>query len=172
MFLFFPLTIREAAAASLVFNCNTCNTKTPGSSTCLSVDACDGLLCCFRHLWMEQQSHTDTDSSFIHVLKSMLLLVWIFFFPLIFSYASPHSILYISPKNRLKELCPKECVYKLPINTLTHALMHSHARTPTVYIPLFPLCRRSRQYLSDTLPPLSLVEARLAQVSVAKTNEN
>ena len=50
--------------------------------------------------------------------------------------------------------------------------MHAHTRTPTVYIPLFPLCRRSRQYLSDTLPPLSLVEARLAQVSVAKTNKN
>lgn len=38
--------------------------------------------------------------------------------------------LYISPKNRLKELCPKECVYKSPINTRTHAPMHAntHAR--------------------------------------------
>lgn len=113
---------------------------------------------------MEQQSHTDTDSSFIHVLKSIHLLV--------FFLCQSTQHLYISPKNRLKELCPKECVYKLPINTLTHALMHAHTRTPTVYIPLFPLCRRSRQYLSDTLPPLSLVEARLAQVSVAKNKQN
>lgn len=52
--------------------------------------------------------------------------------------------LYISPKNRLKELCPKECVYKLPIDTLTQALMHANTRTPTVYVPSFPLCRRSR----------------------------
>lgn len=50
--------------------------------------------------------------------------------------------------------------------------MHARTRTPTVYIPLFPLCRWSRQYLSDTLPPLSLVEARLAQVSVAKNKQN
>lgn len=112
---------------------------------------------------MEQQSHTSTDSSLIHVLKSIRLLV--------FFLCQSTQHLYISPKNRLKERCPKECVYKLPINTLTHALMHAHTRTPTVYIPLFPLCRRSRQYLSDTLPPLSLVEARLAQVSVAKTNK-
>lgn len=113
---------------------------------------------------MEQQSHTDTDGSFIHVLKPIHLLVF-------FCLCQSTQHLYISPKNRLKELCPKECVYKLPINTLTHALMHAHTRTPTVYIPSFPLCRRSRQYLSDALPPLSLVEARLAQVSVAKTNK-
>lgn len=92
---------------------------------------------------MEQQSHTDTDSSFIHVLKTDTSASFLFFFSL--PVQTQH--LYISPKNRLKELCPKECVYKLPINTLTHALMHAHTRTPTVYIPLFPLCRRSRQYV-------------------------
>lgn len=72
---------------------------------------------------MEQQSHTDTDSSFIHVLKSIHLLV--------FFLCQSTQHLYISPKNRLKERCPKECVYKLPINTQTPALMHAHTRTHT-----------------------------------------
>lgn len=74
---------------------------------------------------MEQQSHTDTDSSLIHVLKSIHLL---FFFLCQFT-----QHLYISPKNRLKELCPKECVYKLPINTLTQALMHANTHANSVH---------------------------------------
>lgn len=117
-------------ADSADFNCNTCNTKTPGSSTCqlmVSSVASD--------IFEWNNNHTDTDSSFILVLKPIHLLVF-------FLLCQSTQHLYISPKNRLKELCPKECVYKLPINTLTHALMHAHTRTPTVYIPLFPLCRR------------------------------
>lgn len=154
-FLFFPLTIHESAAAAeqtLLILTNTCNTRDSWQLD-PSADACDGLLCCFRHLWVEQ-SHMDTDSSFIHVLKPIHLLV-LFFSSLPVHTAFAHF--------------PKECVYKLPINTRTHA--HKQTRTPTVYIPLFPLCGRSHQHLSDALPPLSLVEARLAQVSVAKTKK-
>lgn len=83
---------------------------------------------------MEQQSHTNTDSSLIHVLKPIYLLGCFFFF--FFFFASPHSICTFPQRTGWKERCPKECVYKLPINTLTHALMHTHTRTPTVYIPL------------------------------------
>lgn len=49
---------------------------------------------------------------------------------LFFFFASPHGVFYISPKNRLTERCPKECVYKLP-NTPTHALKHTHTHTRT-----------------------------------------
>jgi len=147
------------------FNCNTCNTKTPGSSPCQLMLVMVSSVASDIFEWNNNHTRIRT-VSFIHVLKSIHLLVFFFFL----CQSTQH--LYISPKNRLKERCPKECVYKLPINTLTHALMHAHTRTPTVYIPpLFPLCRQSRQYLSDTLPPLSLVEARLAQVSVAKTDK-
>lgn len=45
---------------------------------------------------------TDTSASFSE-----------FFF--LFCHCQFTQRLYISPKNRLKELCPKECVYKLPI---------------------------------------------------------
>lgn len=48
--------------------------------------------------------------------------------------------------------------------------MHTHARQQCTS-PRFLSAGDPRQYLSDALPPLSLVEARLAQVSVAKTNK-
>lgn len=97
-------------------------------------------------------TRTDMDSSFIHLLK-IDTSARIFFFFLYFRFfclCQSEQHLYISPKNRPKELCPKECVYKLPINTL-NTRTHAHARTPTVYIPLFPLCGRS--------PPVSVGHA-------------
>lgn len=70
------------------------------------------------------------DSSFIHLLK-IDTSARIFFFFLYFRFfclCQSEQHLYISPKNRPKELCPKECVYKLPINTL-NTRTHAHART-------------------------------------------
>lgn len=68
---------------------------------------------------------------------------------LVFFLCQSTHLLYISPETRLKERCPKECVYKLPVNTLTHTLMHAHA--PTVYIPLVSSLRASRH--ADTHAP-------------------
>lgn len=110
------------------FNCNTCNTKTPGSSPCQLMLVMVSSVASDIFEWNNNHTRIRT-VSFIHVLKSIHLLVFFFFL----CQSTQH--LYISPKNRLKERCPKECVYKLPINTLTHALMHAHTRTPTVYIP-------------------------------------
>lgn len=58
--------------------------------------------------------------------------------------------LYISPKDRLSKRHPKECVYKLPVNTLTHTLMRAHARqqcTPPCFLSAVRI-RRTRSLRS------------------------
>lgn len=91
-------------------------------------------------------NHTDTDRSLIHVLKINTSASLTFFF-FVFFFLPVHTAFCTFPQRTgFKERCPKECVYKLPVNTRTQALMHSHTRTQTVYIPVFPLCRRFRQY--------------------------
>lgn len=120
-------------------------------------------------------TRTDMDSSFIHLLKidTSARIFFYFLYFRFFCLCQSEQHLYISPKNRPKELCPKECVYKLPINTLntrTHAHARTHARQQCTS-PCFLSAGAPRRYLSDTLPPLGLVEARLAQVSVAKTKQ-
>lgn len=106
-------TSLRAEQTLLIFNCNTCNTRTPGGSTCQLT------LATVSSAASDIFERTNrTDSSFIHVLKPIHLLV---FFLL---RRQSHTAFAHFPKEQA--LCPKECVYKLPINTLPHALMHAN----------------------------------------------
>lgn len=71
---------------------------------------------------------------------------------LVFFLCQSTQHLYISPETRLKERCPKECVYKLPVNTLTHT--HARTRTNSVH----PL-----GFLSAGIPSESVRHAPSAQ---------
>lgn len=130
-FYFPPLRILEAVILSATHVTLRLLAAPPLSSTCQRSSWRSPLL--LQTSLNEQHSHTDTDRSLIHVLKSIHLQV--------FFLCQSTQHLYISPETRLKERCPKECVYKLPVNTLSHALMHARTRThQQCTSPWFPLC--------------------------------
>lgn len=96
----------------------------------------------------------DTDRSFIHLfkIKTSDSLIYFFLSSFVFFLTVHTAFLYISLQNRLKKLCPKECVYKLPINTPTHALMHSHTHANSVH-PLASQRQAIWQILVRPSPP-------------------
>lgn len=139
VFFCFSLMIRESAAAANL-NCSTRNMKTPGSPSRRLMLVMVSSVASDIFEWNNNHTQIRTVLSFTclkkttKIKKQMHVPAFLRFFLLCRVHAA--FFLYISPKNRPRELCPKECVYpSLPTNTPTHALMHAHARTPTVYIP-------------------------------------
>lgn len=153
-----PPTTREAAAAAR-FSGITCNATTRAGSWWLW---CSPLL---LRTSLNGTTITHGYGQFSHSRVKINTSA------IFFSFASSHSICTFPQRTGWKSFVPRNVFTSCPLTRL-HRHSCTQTRTPTVYIPSFPLCRRSRSFLSDALPPLSLVEARLAQVSVAKSKQN
>lgn len=129
IFLFFPLMIPRVCCCCRALLILTADMEHCASwQLSPSADACDGLLCCFRRLWIEQQAHTDTDSSLIHVLKPVHQLVSFFFL-----FASPHSVCTFPRRTGWKSFVPRNVFTSCPLTRQhTHSCTQTHTHTNSV----------------------------------------
>lgn len=114
---FFFVFRRSATPRPLISTATHVTLRLPPPPT---ADACDGLLCCFRHLWMEQQSHTDTDKSLIRRVKintsaKVLTLLCFFFLSFLFSFCQSTQHFVHFPKEQAAEraLSQRNVFYKV-----------------------------------------------------------
>lgn len=166
-FLCFSLKIRESAAAADL-NCSTHNTKTPGSPSRWLMLVMVSSVASDIFEWNNNHTRIRTVLSFTCLKKTRCVCrLLLGSSPL----PGPRGVFFCTfpqrtgresfvPRNVFTQACPRTRQH-------THSCTHTHARQQCTS-PSIPLCRRSRRHLSDTLPPLRLVEARLAQVFSGK----
>lgn len=164
----FSLTIRESAAAADL-NCSTSYTKTPGSPSRRLMLVMVSSVASDIFEWNNNHTRIRTVLSFTCLKKTNRCVCRLFLGFSSFAGSTLRSFCTFPQRtgresfvqrNVFTQVCPRTRQH-------THSCTHTHARQQCTS-PSIPLCRRSRRHLSDTLPPLRLVEARLAQVFSGK----